>query len=208
MAIHESLALFLVMMIGRSRPFMNFCAPIVARTFGTQGAQWSPDNLYRLATRVKRSLIRMDADEVTYPLHVILRCELENELLSGALEVRHLPQAWNEKMRLYLGVVPASDSRGCLQDSHWPLGYFGYFSTYLMGIVIAAQLFLALQRDDPAVMGQIESGDFGPLFDWLDRKIYSQAAKLTTEQLLERATGEIANPAHFLAYVRAKYLPS
>ena len=173
-----------------------------------ESAQWSPDNLYCLATRVKRSLVRMDADEVTYPLHVILRCELEEELFSGALEVRHLAQAWNDKMRLYLGVAPGSDSKGCLQDSHWPLGYFGYFSTYLMGIVIAAQLFSALQRDNPDAMRQIESGEFGPLFDWLDRTIYSQAAKLTTEQLLVRATGEDANPAHFLGYVRTKYLPA
>lgn len=207
MAIHESQALLLEMMIGRSRSFMKFCAPIFVKTFGVQGAQWSPDNLYRLATRVKRSLVRMDADEVTYPLHVILRCELEEELFSGALEVRHLPQAWNDKMRLYLGVVPVSDSKGCLQDSHWPLGYFGYFSTYLMGIVTAAQLFSALQRDDPGVMTRIESGDFSSLFDWLDRKIYGQAAKLSGEQLLERAAGEDAKPEHFLSYVRTKYLP-
>ncbi|KPK30171.1 MAG: hypothetical protein AMJ66_09715 [Betaproteobacteria bacterium SG8_40] len=206
MAIHESQALFLEMMIGRSRSFMNFCAPMIARTFGTQGAGWSSGNLYRLATQVRRSLVRMDADEVTYPLHVILRCELEEELFSGVLEVRHLPQAWNDKMRLYIGVAPGGDSKGCLQDSHWPLGYFGYFSTYLMGIVIAAQLFSALQRDNPDVMRQIELGNFAPLFDWLDRSIYCQAAKLTTEQLLERATGEDANSAYFLAYVRAKYL--
>ncbi len=208
MAIHESQALFLEMMIGRSRSFMKFCAPIFVKTFGVRGAQWSPDNLYRLATRVKRSLIRMDADEVTYPLHVILRWELEEDLFSGALEVRHLPQAWNDKMRLYLGVVPVSDSKGCLQDSHWPLGYFGYFSTYLMGIVIAAQLFSALQRDNPGVMSRLESGDFGPLFEWLDRKIYGQAAKLSVEKLLERAAGEDAKPEHFLSYVRTKYLPA
>ncbi len=206
MAIHESQALFLEMMIGRSRSFMIFCAPMIAKTFDMQGAQWSPANLYRLVSRVNRSLIRMDADEVTYPLHVILRCELEEDLFSGALEVRHLPQAWHDKMQRYLGVAPGGDANGCLQDSHWPLGYFGYFSTYLMGIVIAAQLFSALQRDHPDVMRQIESGDFHALFGWLDRQIYSQAAKLTTEQLLERATGEDVNPAHFLAHVRARYL--
>ena len=208
MAIHESQALFLEMMIGRSRAFMNFCAPVAARTFATRGAQWSADNLYRLATRVKRSFIRMDADEVTYPLHVMLRWELEQDLFSGALEVRHLPQAWNDKMRLYLGVVPERDTVGCLQDSHWPLGYFGYFSTYMMGIVIAAQLFAVVQRDIPAVMSAIASGNFAPLFEWLDRSIYSEAAKLTTERLLTQATGEAANPAHFLGYLRNKYLPA
>ena len=208
MAIHESQALFLEMMIGRSKSFMNFCAPVVARTFGTHGAPWSSDNLYRLATRVKRSFIRMDADEVTYPLHVMLRWELEQDLFSGELEVRHLPQAWNEKMRLYLGVVPEHDAIGCLQDSHWPLGYFGYFSTYMMGIVIAAQLFAVVQRDIPDVMSGIESGDFATLFEWLDRKIYCEAAKLTTGDLLAQATGEAANPVHLLDYVRSKYLPA
>ena len=207
MAIHESQALFLEMMIGRSHSFMKFCAPVAARAFGSHGTQWTSGGLYRLATQVKRSFIRMDADEVTYPLHVILRCELEQDLFSGALEVRHLPQAWNEKMRLYLGVVPEGDADGCLQDAHWPLGYFGYFPTYVMGIVIAAQLFSALRRDIPDVMRQVESGEFAPLFSWLDRSVYSQAAKLTAEQLVQQATGEAANPAHFLAYIRDKYLP-
>jgi carboxypeptidase Taq len=206
MAIHESQALFLEMTIGRSRSFMKFCAPVVARTFGVRGVQWSPDNLYRLATRVKRSFIRMDADEVTYPIHVMLRWELEQELFTGALEVRHLPDAWNERMRLYLGIVPDHAKYGCLQDSHWPMGYFGYFSTYIMGIVIAAQLFGVVQRDIPGIMTRMESGDFVPLFEWLDGKIYCEAAKLTTNDLLRKATGETANPAYYLDYLRGKYL--
>jgi len=102
--------------------------------------------------------------------------------------------------------VPEQAKFGCLQDSHWPLGYFAYFSTYMMGIVIAAQLFGVLQRDIPGIMTRIESGDFAPLFEWLDSKIYCEAAKLTTNDLLRKATGETANPDHFLGYLRAKYL--
>ena len=208
MAIHESQALFLEMMIGRSRSFLRFCAPVVAKTFGVRGAQWSPDNLYRLATRVRRSFIRMDADEVTYPLHVILRWELEQDLFSGALEIRHLADAWNAKMKLYLGIVPERAAVGCLQDSHWPMGYFGYFSTYLMGMLIAAQLFAVLQRDVPGVMSSLESGDFVPVFEWLDRNLYCQAAKLTTADLLRKMTGESVNPERFVTYLRNKYLQS
>lgn len=206
MAIHESQALFLEMMIGRSQSFMRFCAPVATRTFGTRGVEWSPENLYQLATRVKRSLIRMDADEVTYPLHVMLRWELEQELFSGALKAKDLEEVWREKMRLYLGVVPERATLGCLQDSHWPLGYFGYFSTYIMGIVIAAQLFASAQRDLPDVMSRVESGDFAPIFEWLGRRIYCRAAKLTTDELLIQATGETANPEFFLNYLRNKYL--
>jgi carboxypeptidase Taq len=208
MAIHESQALFMEMMIGRSESFMRFCAPIAGRIFGTGGDQWSAENLYALATRVEPSLIRMDADEVTYPLHLLLRWELEQDLFSGELKVRDLEEAWREKMRLFLGVVPDKPGAGCLQDSHWPMGYFGYFSTYLMGLIIAAQLFAVAQRDNPAVMLRLESGDFSPIIKWLERTIYCQAAKLTTADLVLQATGETPNPDHFLDYLRNKYLLS
>ncbi len=206
MALHESQALFLEMAVGRSRSFMAFCAPLAVEAFAVDGDQWSPENLYRLATRVKPSLIRMDADEVTYSIHVLLRWELEQDLFDGALDVRHLPEAWNEKMRLYLDVVPESVNDGCLQDSHWPMGYFGYFSTYMMGQVIAAQLFAVMQRNVPDVIAGIESGDFVPLFAWLNRNVYCEGARFSVAELLTRATGEAANPDHLLDYLRSKYL--
>jgi carboxypeptidase Taq len=206
MAMHESQALFLEMMIGRSRQFMVYCEPVAAATLGVSGRAWSAENLYRLATRVQRSFIRMDADEVTYPLHVILRWELEQDLFTGALSVSDLPQAWNEKMRQYLGVVPERAAQGCLQDSHWPLGYFGYFSTYLMGAVIAAQLYAAVQRDICELGAAIERGDFAPLFGWLERKIYCHAARLSSAQIVHDATGEAVNPDHLLRHLQQKYL--
>jgi carboxypeptidase Taq len=207
MAIHESQALFLEMVIGRSRQFTQFCAPLAASVFGVQGQPWSPENLYRLATRVDRSCIRMDADEVTYSIHVMLRWELERDLLNDALQVRHLREAWNEKMRTYLNVLPESDNDGCLQDSHWPLGYFGYFPTYTMGQVIAAQLSAVLQHHYPEVIDAVAAGDFHPLFQWLNQNIYCHGAKLGVSQLLSTATGENANPVHLTDYLRDKYLP-
>ncbi len=206
MAIHESQALFLEMVIGRSRAFMNFCAPLVARVFRVSGAQWKAENLYRLATRVQRSLIRTHADEVTYPLHVVLRWELERDLLRGALNVRDLQQAWNEKMRSYLQVVPEDAKTGCLQDSHWPLGYFGYFPAYLTGSVISAQLFAAVQRAVPDVMGRVEDGHFEPLFSWLGRNVHCQGARFTSGELVERATGDKVNSDYLIGYLRDKYL--
>ena len=148
----------------------------------------------------------MEADEVTYSLHVVLRWELERELFSGALAVRQLPDAWNEKMRLYLDTVPQHASQGCLQDSHWPMGYFGYFSTYMMGIVIAAQLHGVVQHDIPDIAKRIRAGDFAPLFEWLQQHIYSEACRLTSDDLVHQATGTTANPDHLLAYLRGKYL--
>jgi len=206
MAIHESQALLLEMIIGRSREFMQYCAPLAAKAFAVAGEQYSALNLYRLATRVRPSLIRMDADEVTYPMHVLLRWELERELFDGSLDVGELPQAWNERMHAYLDVVPGSDREGCLQDSHWPLGYFGYFPTYMVGQVIAAQLFAIVRRDLPGVETAVASGDFTPLFSWLNRNIYAEGARLSTTQLLTKVAGEAANPDYLLAYLRDKYL--
>ncbi|UCH47680.1 MAG: carboxypeptidase M32 [Betaproteobacteria bacterium] len=206
MAIHESQALFLEMVIGRSRAFMNFCAPLVARIFGVSGAAWTSENLYGLATRVKRSLIRIHADEVTYPMHVVLRWELEQDLFRGTLRVKDLPGAWNEKMRSYLQVVPQDAKSGCLQDSHWPMGYFGYFPTYLMGSVIAAQLFAAVRCAVPDIMSRIEAGDFEPLFSWLGRNIHGQGARFTGGELVERASGHEVNPDYLISYLRDKYL--
>ena len=206
MAIHESQALFLEMIIGRSKAFMQYCAPLAAKAFAVGGKQYSALNLYRLATRVRPSLIRMDADEVTYSMHVLLRWELERELFEGSLDVGELPQAWNEKMHAYLDVVPGSDRKGCLQDSHWPLGYFGYFPTYMLGQVIAAQLFAVVRRDLPEAETAVASGDFAPLFSWLKDNIHAEGARLTTTQLLAKVTGEAANPDFLLAYLRDKYL--
>ena len=145
--------------------------PLVQRTFlggVSNDPAWSVDNLHRLYTRVEKSLIRVDADEVTYPLHVILRYEVEKQLIGGELAVADLPAAWNEKMMNFLDLSTEGNFvDGCLQDVHWPAGLFGYFPTYTLGAMTAAQLFAAVQREIPDLLGNIRRGDFTPWLKWL-----------------------------------------
>ena len=208
MTIHESQALFLEMIIGRSREFMKFASPWISHKFGVSGPEWEPENLLRLANRVRKSFIRMDADEVTYPLHILLRYKLEKDLFSGKLLVKDLPEAWNQEFNQRFGMTPENPNQGCLQDSHWPMGYFGYFPTYSLGGIIASQLYKSMVNDQPEILPQIETGKFQPLFAWLNQKIYRYGAKLSCRDLLVQATGEEINPKTFLGYLRGKYLNS
>ena len=155
----------------------------------------------------QRSLIRVDADEVTYPLHIILRYRLEQALLAGDLEVADLPGAWNEGMRELLGVVPPDDREGVLQDIHWPAGAFGYFPCYTLGAIMAAQLFEALSRPSPDLPAQIADGDFRPLLAWLRANVHEQGSLLDTQELLARATGRPLEPQPFLATWRRATSP-
>ena len=204
-AVHESQSLLLEMQICRSRAFLGYLAPLLAEAFGDQPA-FAPDNLYRRAIRVERSLIRVDADEVTYPLHIILRYRLEQALLTGDLAVADLPGAWNEGMRELLGVVPPSDREGVLQDIHWPSGAFGYFPCYTLGALMAAQLYQALHAAEPDLEEEIARGDFGPLLAWLRRNVHEQGSLLDTQSLLARATGRPLTPQPFLDHLERRYL--
>lgn len=208
MTVHESQALFLEMIIGRSKEFMNFAAPYISSKLGVSGPEWESKNLLRLANRVRKSYIRMDADEVTYPLHILLRYNLEKRLLSGQLLVKNLPEAWNEEFNQRFGLTPESPNQGCLQDSHWPMGYFGYFPTYILGGIMASQLYQSMVNSNPEILLQIESGKFKPMFDWLNQNIYRFGAKLSCRDLLVQATGEELNPEIFMSYLRKKYLTS
>ena len=164
-ALHESQSLLIEMQICRSRPFLAYLAPLLADSFGVGGAGFTADNLYRQAIRVQRGLIRVDADEVTYPLHIVLRYRLEKALLAGELEVADLPAAWNEGMRELLGVTPPDDRLGVLQDIHWSAGAFGYFPCYTLGAMIAAQLYeamIAAEPELPARIAQAISGRCSP----------------------------------------------
>jgi carboxypeptidase Taq len=203
---HESQSLLVEMQVCRSRAFQDFLAPLLAATFGVDGAALTPDNLYRQAIRVERSLIRVDADEVTYPLHIILRYRLEQALLGGELEVADLPGAWNDGMAELLGVVPPSDREGVLQDIHWPTGAFGYFPCYTLGALIAAQLFEALVAALPDLPARIGRGDFGRLIGWLRANIHQQGSLLATQELLTAATGRPLTPQPFLAHLERRYL--
>jgi carboxypeptidase Taq len=206
MAMHESQSLLIEMQVCRSRAFINFAAPILRAAFGGEGPAWEADALYRRQIRVGRTLVRVDADEATYPAHVILRYRLERAMLAGDLVPAELPGAWAEGLRALLGLVPANDREGCLQDIHWYDGIWGYFPTYTLGALIAAQLFAAVRREVPEVVTAIAGGDFAPLLAWLRGRIHSKGSLLPTAELVESATGEPLGTASFERHLRRRYL--
>jgi carboxypeptidase Taq len=206
MAMHESQSLLMEMQACRSREFTRYLAPVLRETFGVSGPDWEAENLYRLNTRVKRSFIRVDADEVTYPAHVILRYRLERALIDGTLALPDLPAAWNAGMQELVGITPPDDRLGCLQDIHWYDGAFGYFPTYTLGAMIAAQLFDAAKRADPAILPGIERGDFAPLLVWLRRNVHGKGSFLSTAELVEQATGRPLDAAIYERHLQTRYL--
>ena len=206
MAIEESQSLLLEMIVVRSRPFVHYLRPLLEKHFGVTGPEWEPENIYRHLVRVQRGLIRVDADELTYNAHVLLRYDLEKQLLAGELAVRHLPEAWNAAMDSRLGVKPANDGEGCLQDIHWALGSFGYFPSYSVGAAAAAQFMESLRRDVPLLDEQIAKGDFSGLFGWLQKHIHSFGSKLPTPELVREATGKPVSAQSALRYLENKYL--
>lgn len=205
MAVHESQSLLMEMQACRSPAFVGFLAGQLRAAFGDDPA-FAPDNLLRLYTRVERGFIRVDADEVTYPLHVILRHRLERALIQGDLEVGDLPAAWNDGMRALVGVVPPDDRLGCLQDIHWPSGGFGYFPAYTLGALLAAQLFRAAQERVPALMDAIGAGDFAPLLEWLREHVHGRGCLPRFAELVTDATGGPLAVEPFLAHLRQRYL--
>lgn len=206
MGLHESQSLLIEMQSCRSREFLGFLAPLARETFGGQGPAWEVDNLFRLYTQVERSLIRVDADEVTYPLHVILRYRLEKALIADQLKLADLQGAWNDGMKELVGIVPPDDRDGCLQDIHWPGGAWGYFPTYTLGAMAAAQLFAAAVKAEPTIPAAIGRGDFAPLRSWLAAQVHGLGSSLSTDGLLTRATGKPLDPAVFKAHLQRRYL--
>ena len=206
MGIHESQSLSFEMQLGRSPAFLELIAPLVCRHLGEQEA-FSAANLARLYTRVQPGFIRVDADELTYPAHIILRFEIERALIEGEIEAEDIPALWDEKMQAYLGVDTRGNFRdGCLQDIHWTDGSFGYFPSYTLGAMYAAQYFATIRRQQPDLDAQIAVGNLAPVFDWLERNIWSQGSRWQTNELVTRATGEALNPAHFRAHLERRYL--
>ncbi len=211
MAIHESQSLFMEMQVCRSREFVEYIAADVQRSFAAQVRQpdtLSAENLTRVVQHVERGYIRVDADEVTYPSHIILRYELERGLVEGTIQVKELPSLWDEKMQALLGLSTLGrDKEGCMQDVHWPGGAFGYFPAYTFGALIAAQLFSALRADVPQVREQIRQGEFSALQAWLRSKIWSQGSHLDTLALVQQATGPLS-VAPFRRHLEERYLKS
>ncbi|GAB5468530.1 MAG: carboxypeptidase M32 [Rhodospirillales bacterium] len=206
MAIHESQSLLIEMQACRSPEFLAFLAPFAAAAFGRSGPAWTAENFRRLYHRVRPDFIRVDADEATYPLHVILRTRLERAILSGDLAVADLPGAWNEGLRKLLGLTPPNDRLGCLQDIHWYDGAWGYFPTYTLGAMTAAQLFAAAVAAVPEARGALARGDFAPLIGWLRGQVHAKASLLSSAELVEAASGRPLDPAIFEAHLRHRYL--
>jgi carboxypeptidase Taq len=206
-AVHESQSLLIEMQVCRSRAFLGYLAPLLASTFGRDDPALLADNLYRRAIHVARGYIRVDADEVTYPLHVILRYRLEKAMLEGDLEVADLPGAWNQGMQELLGVTPPDDRLGCLQDIHWAVGGIGYFPCYTLGAIMAAQLFDAARRAEPGILPALERGDFQPMLGWLRSNVHGQGSLMDMPELLTRATGRPLELQPFLDHLQARYHP-
>jgi carboxypeptidase Taq len=206
MAIHESQSLAFEMQLACSPGFAGLLAPLLAQGFGAQPA-FEAGNLHRLFTRVKRGLIRVESDEVTYPAHVLLRYEIERPLIEGQIEAEDIPALWDKKMAELLGLDTRGDHRnGALQDVHWPEGLFGYFPCYTLGAMYAAQWFAAMRQATPDLDARIAAGDLAPVFDWLRDNIWTQASRWPTDELVLRASGEPLNPAHFKAHLERRYL--
>jgi carboxypeptidase Taq len=206
MALHESQSLSFEMQLGSHPGFIRQLAPLVAQAFGDQPA-FGEANLQKLLTRVKPGFIRVDADEVTYPAHIILRYEIEKPLIEGEIEIEDVPALWDAKMQELLGLDTRGNYKdGPLQDVHWPEALFGYFPCYSLGAMYSAQWFAAMRRAMPDLEERILRGELNAVFDWLRENIWSQASLWTTEELTLRASGEPLNPAHFKAHLQSRYL--
>jgi carboxypeptidase Taq len=205
LGVHESQSRLWENLIGRSRLFWSHYYPRLKKLFPAQLNGVTLESFYQAINRVEPSLIRVEADEVTYNLHIMLRFELENALLEGELKVKDLPKIWEEKMQEYLGIEPPNDAQGVLQDIHWSQAYLGYFPTYSLGNLMSAQLFQQAMKDIPSVPKQIEAGQFGQLLQWLRKNVHRHGRKFTSNELLERITGKPVEAQSYLDYIREKY---
>ncbi len=205
LGVHESQSRLWENMVARSYPFWEFVYPLMQMEFPTQLENVSLEQAWRAVNKVSPSFIRTEADEATYNLHIMLRMELEIAMLDGKLDTKDLPEAWNERMRDYLGVVPPTDTLGCLQDVHWSGGMMGYFPTYALGNLISAQWWDQLRKDLPNTDDQLRQGKFRDILDWLVTHVHSAGSRYDTQDLLQRVTGESLNPDHYIKYLSDKY---
>jgi carboxypeptidase Taq len=203
-ALHESQSRLWENIVGRSLPFWRWFYPRLQETFPAQLGAVSLERFHRAVNRTRRSYIRVDSDETTYGLHVVLRFDLEQELISGRLAVRDLPDAWNTRFTELLGLEVPDDARGVLQDSHWSAGGFGYFPTYLLGSVLSVQIWEKLREAIPDVDEQIERGEFAEVHTWLRENLYALGRKLTPAETIEHVVGGPIDPAPYLRYLREK----
>jgi carboxypeptidase Taq len=206
MAVHESQSLIVEMQACRSDAFLSWLGPELHKAFGGDAAAYEVSNLARMWRRISRGFIRVDADEMTYPAHVMLRFRLEQALVAGELDAADLPAAWNEGFKSLLGITPPDDARGCLQDIHWYDGAFGYFPSYTLGAMAAAQLIAAARRAVPGIDAGLAQGDLSLLLGWLRQNVHDVGSRLTFNELLQGATGKPLDPEDFRAHLTARYL--
>jgi carboxypeptidase Taq len=207
LGVHESQSRTWENLVGRSRPFWRFFYPQLQQTFPEQLGPVGEEAFYRAVNKVQPSFIRIDADEVTYNLHIILRFELEQELIENRLEPKDLPEAWNSRMAEYLGVDVPDDAHGVLQDMHWAGGSIGYFPTYSLGNVISVQVWERMTEDVGDVDEQMERGEFGELREWLRSHLYVLGRKFMPQETIERVTGSRIDPGPYVRYLREKLAP-
>ena len=207
LGIHESQSRMWENMIGRSRPFWQHYFPLLQAAFPGVIDDVDIDRFYAAINQVEPSFIRVEADEVTYNLHIALRFEIEVALVEGRLGVGELPDVWNAKMQEYLGITPPDDAQGVLQDVHWSFGGIGYFSTYSLGNLYAAQFFHRAQQDMPDLMDQIGAGQLWGLKGWLNEKVHGRGARLTAAELVQDVTGAPLSAQFFVDYLHAKFAP-
>lgn len=205
MGIHESQSRLWENVVGRSRPYWNHYFPQLAQVFPEQLKGHGAEEFHRAINRVEPTFIRVESDEVTYNLHIMLRFELELAMLEGKLQPKDVPAAWNAAMKDYLGLTPPDDGMGCLQDVHWSIGLFGYFPTYTLGNLLAAQMWESIQRDVPGVDEQIGQGRFDGILGWLRQKVHRWGARLMPEELIREATGRDLEAEPFLRYLEGRF---
>ena len=206
MAIHESQSLLIEMQITRSFAFKTFLSKLLSNSFGIKGKEFSADNLYSLGTRVNKTYIRVEADEVTYPLHIILRFNIERMLLDNTLSVEDIPSAWNDEYRKLFDKQIDKDSNGCLQDIHWYAGLMGYFPTYSLGSLMAAQFANTLKNEIPNLDLDIKQGKFNNLMNWLRKNIHEKASFFSSNEILQQVTKSSLNANYFKEYITNRYL--
>jgi carboxypeptidase Taq len=205
MALHESQSRLWENLVGRSLAFWKFFYPRLQQTFPTQLGNVPLDAFYKGINRVQPSLIRVEADEATYNLHIMLRLELEIALIEGSLAAKDLPAAWNQRMQDYLGLTPPSDADGVMQDIHWSGGMIGYFPTYALGNLVSVQLWEKIQLAIPDLEEQIQRGEFSALLAWLRQNVHRYGSKYQPQDLVQKITGSRINPQPYLRYLKNKY---
>lgn len=205
LAVHESQSRMWENLVGRSKAFWNYFYGDLQKIFPSQLGNISLDAFYRGINKVKSSLVRIEADESTYNMHIMLRLEIEIGLIEGSINIKDLPTIWNDKMDEYLGIIPHNDAEGVLQDIHWSMGAIGYFSTYALGNLISAQLWECINKDIENLDSHISSGNFDVLLNWLRENIHRHGSKFDPQELVDRVTGSKITPKPYMKYLSKKY---